>query len=89
MKDVFAKTACMFLKGVKLESIGGKLSAFFPKKHSLPTVTNNNKTIHAQIIYIDRFGNSISNISKKYFKELNPMHCSVKKRGKLYFHWSE
>ena len=70
MKDVFAKTACMFLKGTKLESIGQKHFGFLSKKHSLPNVTNNNKTIHAKIIYIDRFGNSISNISKKYFETI-------------------
>ena len=67
MKDIFAKTACMFLKGVELKSIGIKSEEFLQKKHALPTLTNHQKTIHANIIYIDRFGNSITNISKKYF----------------------
>ena len=32
MKDVFAKTACMLLKGVEIESIGKKCESFFSKK---------------------------------------------------------
>ena len=70
MKDIFTKTACMFLKGVKMEHLGKKCEGFVSKKHSLPTTAKNKRTIHANIIYIDRFGNSITNISKKYFKKI-------------------
>ncbi|OUV54283.1 MAG: hypothetical protein CBC73_04340 [Flavobacteriales bacterium TMED113] len=70
MKDIFAKTACMFLKGVRIDSLGTQIENFVLKKHFLPTVTNNNKSIHAKIIYIDRFGNSVTNISKTFFQSI-------------------
>jgi len=70
MKDIFAKAACMFLKGVKIDNIGQECEGFVSKKHALPTTAKNKRTIHANIIYIDRFGNSITNISKTYFKTI-------------------
>ena len=68
MKDVFANTACKIIKGVKINAIGSSSEQFVSKKHILPHLINNKKTIHANIIYIDRFGNSITNVSKKYFE---------------------
>ena len=41
MKDIFAKTACMFLKGVKIESLGTQIENFVIKKHFLPNIINN------------------------------------------------
>ena len=70
MKDIFAKTACMFLKGVKIESLGTQIESFVIKKHFLPNIINNNQSIHSKIIYIDRFGNSVTNISKMFFESV-------------------
>ena len=37
MKDIFAKTACMFLKGVKIESLGTQIESFMIKRTTILT----------------------------------------------------
>ena len=68
--DVFVKVACHIARGGKLEVIG-KITPKFKKIRELqPAISSDNSTISGNIIYIDNYGNSISNISEKLFNQV-------------------
>jgi len=68
--DVFVKVACHIARGGKLEVIG-KITPKFKKIRELqPAISTDNNTISGNIIYIDNYGNSISNISEKLFNQV-------------------
>lgn len=73
MLNVFAKIACEIINGKKIEEFGVLTNSFIYNKQSKPIIKIDNdkkrKTIVAEVIYIDRFGNIITNVSKKFFEE--------------------
>ena len=68
-KDIFVKAACHILRGGKLNIIGLQLISYRSFKTPLPVEINNNKSLVGEIIYIDRYGNLITNIEKDFFKQ--------------------
>jgi S-adenosyl-L-methionine hydrolase (adenosine-forming) len=62
-RDVFAPAAAWLSRGVRLSEFGPKLTA--PKTISItrPQVTENELT--GEVVYIDRFGNAMTNITEK------------------------
>ena len=68
-KDIFAKAACHILRGGKLNIIGLKLTSYRSFKTPLPVDVNNNKSLVGEVIYIDHYGNLITNIEKDFFKQ--------------------
>jgi len=66
-KDIYTKVACHILRGGKLNVIGFQIESFLTFKTNLPVELNNEKTLVGIIIYIDRFGNLITNIEKDFF----------------------
>lgn len=68
--DVFVKVACHIARGGKLEVIGKIIPDFVRMVELQPTISSDNNTINGNIIYVDNYGNSISNISKKIFQEV-------------------
>tara|TARA_B100001142_G_C14223629_1_gene612577 strand:- start:260 stop:1078 length:819 start_codon:yes stop_codon:yes gene_type:complete len=66
-KDVFAKIACHILRGGKLSVIGTKIDTLKCFKARIPVELNNGKSLAGEVIYIDRFGNIITNINKDLF----------------------
>jgi len=68
--DVFVKVACHIARGGKLEVIGRIIPEFKTISELQPTVSGDNKTISGNIIYVDNYGNSISNISEKLFNQI-------------------
>ncbi|WP_111708343.1 SAM hydrolase/SAM-dependent halogenase family protein [Lutibacter citreus] len=68
--DVFVKVACHISRGGTLEVIGKIITECKQLKNLQPTIASDNKTIFGNIIYIDNYGNSISNISQKLFQEV-------------------
>jgi len=64
-RDIFAPTAAYVSKGVSINSFGRQIKRF--KDLELPQVKQNSKCLIGEIIYIDRFGNLISNIDKDTF----------------------
>jgi S-adenosylmethionine hydrolase len=68
--DVFVKVACHISRGGTLEVIGKIIPEYKKMVELQPTISTDNKTIFGNIIYIDNYGNSISNISKKLFNEI-------------------
>lgn len=67
--DIFVQVATHIARGGKLEVIGKSISTFKTLRNIEPVIKNNNEIIGA-IIYIDNYGNAISNISKKIFKKV-------------------
>ena len=68
--DVFVKVACHIARGGTLEIIGRVIPEFKQIVELQPSVSPDNTSISGNIIYVDNYGNSISNISKKLFQEI-------------------
>ena len=68
--DVFVKVACHIARGGTLEVIGKTILNFKQLVELQPSVSSDSSTIYGNIIYVDNYGNSISNISKKLFQEI-------------------
>lgn len=66
-KDIFVKAACHLARGGTLEVIGGPKDAVMEKSIFKPIVDAH--TIKGTVIYIDYFGNVITNITQQLFKE--------------------
>lgn len=65
-KNIFVPAACHLARGGTLEIIGVPVNDFNNKKIQLQPVLQPD-TIRGSIIYIDSYGNIITNISKKVF----------------------
>lgn len=67
-RDVFAPAVAWIAKGTPLSKMGQKISDPHILEFPQPRVQEN--TITGEIIYIDRFGNCISNISGEFLRAL-------------------
>lgn len=68
VKDVFVPVACHLARGGKLSVIGNVVKNFTELSHLKP-VLKDDKTIIGTVIYVDNYGNSITNISKSFFEK--------------------
>lgn len=68
--DVFVKVACHISRGGTLEVIGKVIQDYKKMVELQPTISPDGKVIFGNIIYIDNYGNSISNISTKLFQTI-------------------
>ena len=68
--DIFVKVACHIARGGTLEVIGKVINDVKKLIELQPFVSSDNTSISGNIIYIDNYGNSITNISKKLFQEV-------------------
>jgi S-adenosylmethionine hydrolase len=68
--DVFVAVACHIARGGLLNVIGKDISELKPVNAVNTTVSNDLKMLKGQIIYIDSFGNCITNVSQKQFIEV-------------------
>lgn len=66
--DVFVKVACHIARGGTLEVVGKPFDELKDLRGFAPTVTDNGKKITGSVIYIDNYGNVVSNIHKKFFE---------------------
>lgn len=69
VRDVFVPVACHLARGGKLSVIGTRAKGF-KELSSLQPVVKDNKTIVGSVIYIDNYGNSITNISERFFDKI-------------------
>lgn len=67
--DIFVKVACHIARGGKLEVIGKIINHIKPIINIIPQVNYDKTQIIGNVIYIDNYGNVISNIKKKFFTE--------------------
>jgi len=68
--DVFVKVACHLSKGGALSVIGKEIKEIKVVSELQPVVASDFKSIKGYVVYIDHFGNCVTNISKKMFTEI-------------------
>jgi len=68
--DVFVQVACFISRGGNLAVVGKETSAYKEMREIQPKVSQDQKIITGGVIYIDNYGNIISNIDKKLFTEI-------------------
>ncbi|MGB5360778.1 MAG: SAM-dependent chlorinase/fluorinase [Eudoraea sp.] len=66
--DIFVKVACHIVRGGKLEVVGKSFEDIKELKEFVPRITNEGKTIVGNVIYIDNYGNVITNIQRSLFE---------------------
>ncbi len=68
--DVFVKVACHLAKGGLLNVIGKEIKEIKDITDLKPVISDDKRTIKGSVIYIDHFGNVVTNISKALFLEI-------------------
>ncbi|TXD47276.1 S-adenosyl-l-methionine hydroxide adenosyltransferase family protein [Polaribacter sp. IC073] len=68
--DVFVQVACFIARGGNLTVIGKEIEEFKTNVEIQPKVDHEQNQITGGIVYIDNYGNVITNISKKMFHEV-------------------
>ncbi|WP_395056778.1 S-adenosyl-l-methionine hydroxide adenosyltransferase family protein [Flavobacterium sp.] len=68
--DVFVKVACHLAKGGSLNVIGKEISAIKIVNELQAVVASDSSSIKGYVVYVDHFGNCVTNISKKMFAEI-------------------
>jgi S-adenosylmethionine hydrolase len=68
--DVFVKVACHIAKGGLLNVIGKEITAIKQVTDLQAVVADDGNSLKGYVIYIDHFGNVVTNISKKQFLEV-------------------
>lgn len=68
--DVFVKVACHLSKGGLLNVIGKEITQLQVVTVLQASVASNLKSIKGNVIYIDHFGNVVTNITKKQFLDV-------------------
>ena len=68
--DVFVKIATHISRDGKLEVIGKKIDSIKEIKDIKPVVSNDNNQIIGSVIYIDNYGNVVTNITQNIFDKI-------------------
>ncbi len=68
--DVFVNVACHIARGGTLEIIGKVIDTIKPIKNLIPFVNDEKTQIIGSVIYIDNYGNVITNIKRKFFENV-------------------
>ena len=69
--DVFVKVACHIARGGKLEVIGKSIDKIKSVKNLTPFINESKNQIIGNVIYIDNYGNVITNITRSFFREIS------------------
>ncbi|WP_370392404.1 S-adenosyl-l-methionine hydroxide adenosyltransferase family protein [uncultured Winogradskyella sp.] len=92
--DVFVKVACHIARGGTLEIIGKVINSIKPIKNLEPFVNDEKNQIIGTVIYIDNYGNVVTNIKKRFFETVQktrPFEISARnhKFYKIYKKYSD
>lgn len=68
--DIFVKVACFIARGGNLTVIGREITEYKKLIEIQPKVNQNQTQIIGGVLYIDNYGNVITNISKKMFNDV-------------------
>jgi S-adenosylmethionine hydrolase len=69
--DVFVKVACHIARGGTLEVIGKKIDTIKEIRGIRPSINQEGTQIMGSVIYIDNYGNVITNITKSKFEKVS------------------
>ena len=67
---LFVKVACHIARGGTLEVIGKSISEIKPIKNIVPYVNDDKTQIVGSIVYIDNYGNVVTNIKRQFFETI-------------------
>lgn len=92
--DVFVKVASHISRGGTLDVIGKNITEIKELTGIRPAVSNQERQISGTVIYIDNYGNVISNITKKLFEEVGRgrefiINARTVKLDKIHTHYSD
>ena len=92
--DVFVKVATHISRDGKLEVIGKKIDSIKEIKDIKPVISNDNNQIIGSVIYIDNYGNVVTNITEKIFNEISKsrpftIHARNVKFDKIFYNYSD
>ncbi|NRD22594.1 SAM-dependent chlorinase/fluorinase [Winogradskyella litoriviva] len=68
--DIFVKVACHIARGGTLEVIGKVINTIKPIKNLIPFINDEQNQIIGSVIYIDNYGNVVTNIKRKFFEQI-------------------
>lgn len=68
--DVFVKVACHIARGGTLDVIGKQISNIKPIKNIVPYVNEDKTQIIGSVIYVDNYGNVVTNIKEDFFESI-------------------
>ena len=68
--DVFVKVAAHIARGGLLNVVGRDINEIKKINQLQPVLSNDNSTIKGYVVYIDHFGNCVTNITKRLFKDV-------------------
>ena len=77
-RDRFAPAAAWLAKGIDLTALGRPLKTY--EKIELPELIIEAKAIRGEVVWIDHFGNAVTNIDRKHFErlaEVGPLQIDV------------
>lgn len=80
-RDIFGPVAAHLSRGISLKQIGSFISN--PKRFSFARPVMTQKEIKGEIVYIDKFGNFMTNIPKKYLKNSQWEFAKIKVKGRV------
>jgi len=81
-RDIFAPVAAWLARGEKIENFGEEVQKI--KKIPFPQIQKKENTFFGKIVYVDRFGNLITNFSQSSFAKKLNKGFSLKIRGKIF-----
>lgn len=92
--DVFVKVACHLARGGTLEVVGKPIGQLRELKEFSARVTNEGNTLVGSVIYIDNYGNVVTNIQKSLFEAYRAgrkfeIQVRNKKLQEIYHKYSE
>ncbi|MBK5214911.1 MAG: SAM-dependent chlorinase/fluorinase [Flavobacteriaceae bacterium] len=92
--DVFVKVASHIARGGTLDVIGKNITEIKELTGIRPVIKNEESLISGSVIYIDNYGNVISNITKKMFEEVGRgrefiINARTANFNKIHTHYSD
>ena len=66
--DIFVKVACHIARGGTLDVIWKVINTIKPIKNLIPFINDDQNQIIGSVIYIDNYGNVVTNIKRKFFE---------------------
>ena len=92
--DVFVPVACHLFRGGTLEVVGKPYDALKQFREFAPRITNEGNTIIGSVIYIDRYGNVVTNIHRSSLEAYRKgrdftLEARNKKLSRIYESYSE
>lgn len=68
--DIFVKVACHIARGGSLDVIGKTIKEIKPARYITPYVNDDKSQIVGNVIYIDNYGNVVTNITRAFFETI-------------------